>query len=346
VPKLLASTLVRHLAVAALALLALFGATVSISPYRNLQLATVALYACAAAGLTVLIGHSGQISLGHGAFMAVGAYASALLMIHRQLPLVVVLLTSVAITAALGALVGVAAARLQGPYLAGATLTIAIAAPAVANYESFTGVLGGKNGLSVPTRPAPLVLGPMFPQEAWLAWIACIATVVTFVLLANATRSRFGRELRAVRDDDVAAELAGIHLGRMRVSAFVVSAVCAGLAGALLAVVTSLAAPGAFGLGLSLTLLAVVVLGGLGSLTGAVFGAVVLVLLPSWSSDLAQHLGLSHDVYANFPLACYGLVLILLMLAGSDGVSGMLRRPLRWRRPEGRDARKAVVTAP
>ena len=323
--KLFGSTLVRHLVLAALACVGLYVVTVSISPYRNLQLATVALYACAAAGLTVLIGHSGQISLGHGAFMAVGAYMSALMMIHQRLPLPVALLTSVAVTAALGALVGVAAARLHGPYLAGATLSIAIAAPAVANYETFSALLGGHNGLSVPTRPAPLILGPMFPLERWLAWVTCLATVVTFVLLANATRSRFGRELRAVRDDEVAAELAGIRLGRMRVLAFVVSAACAGLAGALLAVVTSLAAPGAFGLGLSLTLLAVVVLGGLGSLTGAVLGAVVLVLLPSWSTDLAQRLGLSQDVYGNFPLAVYGLVLIVLMLAGSHGVVGVLR---------------------
>jgi branched-chain amino acid transport system permease protein len=240
-------------------------------------------------------------------------------------------LTSAAVTAALGALVGVAAARLRGPYLAGATLTIAIAAPAVANYESFTGVLGGKNGLSVPTRPAPLVLGPMFPQETWLAWVACLATVVTFVLLANATRSRFGRELRAVRDDEVAAELAGIRLGRVRVLAFVVSAACAGLAGAVLGVVVRLAAPSGFTIVLSLGLLTAVVVGGLGSLVGALLGSALLVFLPPAVTNLGTAAGLDGTQAAQLAPFVYGVVLVLVMLLAPTGAVGVFTKVWRKR---------------
>jgi branched-chain amino acid transport system permease protein len=322
-------TLLRHLAWSLAGLLALYLLTISVEAYRDLQIATIAYTAIAAAGLTVLTGSSGQISLGQGAFMAVGAYTAALLMIHREWRFGLVLVACVLVTAVVGALVGAAAARLRGPYLAGATLAFAVGLPALADYRRLRDTLGGGNGLTVPTKPPPLSLGETFPLERWQAWICGLCLVITLFLLANLQVSRFGRQMRAVRDDEVAAALAGVDVARTQVLAFVVSAACAGLAGGLLAFVNSLAAPGAFPLALSLSLLTVVVIGGLGSLAGAVYGSILLVLLPTWSADLAQRLGLSLNIYSNLPLAVYGVVLVVVILGFPLGLQGALRRIVR-----------------
>lgn len=328
-------TLLRHLGWSAAGLLALFLLTEAVQPYRNLQIATIAYTAVAAAGLTVLTGASGQISLGQGAFMAVGAYTAALLLLHLEWPLYLVLVACVLVTAVVGVLVGAAAARLRGPYLAGATLAFAVGLPALADYRGLRQQLGGANGLSVFTPPPPLALGETFPLERWQAWICGLCLVLTLLLLANLQRSRIGRNMRAVRDDEVAAALSGVDVARTQVLAFVVSAGCAGLAGGLLAFVTTLAAPGAFGLSLSLQLLTAVVIGGLGSLAGAVYGSVLLVLLPTWLADLAQRLHLSRDVYANLPLAVYGVVLVAVVLGFPEGLAGGLGRLVRLLRGPG-----------
>jgi branched-chain amino acid transport system permease protein len=158
--SILRLTLVRHLGWAVAGLAALFLLTSNLEPYRDLQIATIAYTAIAAAGLTVLTGTSGQISLGQGAFMAVGAYTTAVLLEHRpEWPLGPVVLLSTLAAAAVGALVGSAAARLRGPYLAGATLAFAVGLPALADYRGLRDLLGGANGLVVATPPPPLALG-------------------------------------------------------------------------------------------------------------------------------------------------------------------------------------------
>lgn len=326
-------TVVRHLGWAVVGLAGLYLLTSNLEPYRDLQIATIAYTAIAAAGLTVLTGSSGQISLGQGAFMAVGAYTTAVLLEHRpEWPLGLVVLLGTLAAAAVGALVGSAAARLRGPYLAGATLAFAVGLPALADYRGLRDVLGGANGLVVATPPPPLALGETFPLERWQSWITGGCLVITLFLLANLQRSRFGRNMRAVRDDEIAAALSGVDVARTQVLAFVVSATCGGLAGALLAVVNGLAAPGAFPLALSLSLLTAVVLGGLGSLAGAVYGAALLTLVPTWSSDLAQSLGLSRNVYANLPLALYGVVLVVVVIGFPNGLQGGMRWLARWLR--------------
>ncbi len=144
-------------------------------------------------------------------------------------------------------------------------------------------------------------------------------------VLYNLFHSGWGRALRAVRDDEIAASLSGLSVGRMQSTAFVISAACAGLGGGLLTIVSQLAAPGAFQLQLSLSLLTGVVLGGLGSLAGAVWGAALLVFLPNWTNDLAHSFSLSTNVSSNLQLAIYGVVLIVAMLAWPTGIQGGVR---------------------
>ena len=271
----------------------------------------------------MLTGMNGQISLGHGAFMAIGGYATALILLHLNWPFIVALLIAAAVTAAAGAVVGVAAARLRGPYLAGATLMLGVALPAVA--YAYPATFGGDQGLNV-VFTTPAFLGVNFPLTRWQAWVCSAVALVTLVLLANLYYSRIGRNWRAVRDDDVAAALDGVNVAAARILAFVVSATCAGLAGALLAIVTGLVAPGAFTITLSIALLTAAVIGGLGSLPGALWGSLVIVLVPTYVTDVATSHGLSSSVGSNIPVAAYGAVLILVMLVFPQGIQGGLTR--------------------
>jgi branched-chain amino acid transport system permease protein len=316
-------TLARHLAAAICVALVLVALSVRLGSYRDYQLAEVAAYVVAVAGLTLLIGLSGQISIGNGAFMAIGGYAGALLLLHLGWPLELVFAASAVVAALAGAIVGIAAARLRGPYLAGATLMLAVALPSVA--DQYAGVFGGDQGLSV-TITTPAFLGATFPPTRWLAWLTCATALIVLVLLANLGRSRIGRSWRAVRDDEVAAALSGLNVARLRVLAFVVSAACAGLGGALLAVVTGIVSPGAYTLTLSIGLLTAAVLGGLGSLPGAVWGSLLLVLVPTYLTNVANSHGLSGAASSSVPIAAYGVVLIVVMLLFPAGIQGGLRR--------------------
>jgi branched-chain amino acid transport system permease protein len=320
---------------AALALVAL---VVALDPFRDYQLATAAGYLCATAGLTVLVGQSGQLSLGHGALMAIGAYTVAMLQnahgARTPWMLLVSLVAGVSVATLAGAVFGVAAARLRGPYLAGLTLVVAVAVPSVGTLAG--GVFHGDQGLSVYLPPPPAALGADLPFERWQAAIALAAALLTMLLLANLTAGRFGRTMRAVRDDEVAAALAGIAVGRVRVLAFIVSAACAGLAGGVFAVLSQSVSPSAFALTLSLNLLLAIVVGGLGSLAGAVWGSVLLVLLPWLTDSLTQAVSLppgpAQRLAGNLPLAIFGLLLIIVMIAAPSGVQGLLNRAGRWAR--------------
>ena len=318
-------TLARHVGLALLGAVVLFVLTVKLDPFRDFQIAEVAAYVAAVAGLTVLIGQSGQVSIGNGAFMAIGAYVTALLLLHLQWPLEAVFAAGAAAAAVAGGIVGVAAARLRGPYLAGATLMLAVALPSLA--DKYSSTLGGDQGLPV-TITTPPWLGVTFPPTRWLAWICCAAALITLILLANLGRSRIGRSWRAVRDHEAAAALAGLNVAALRILAFVVSAACAGLAGALLGITTTLVSPGSFTVTLSIALLTGAVLGGLGSLAGAVWGSLVIVIVPTYVTDVATSHGLSSSISSNVPIAIYGVVLILVMLLFPSGIQGAIRRLL------------------
>ncbi|MCM3554878.1 branched-chain amino acid ABC transporter permease [Janibacter melonis] len=331
--RLLASPLLRR-ALASLAVLVVAVFVIDLlSGYRQGQVASVAYFAVAAGGLTLLIGVNGQLSLGHGAFMAIGAYTTALLLQEgRELPVLVLLVAAVLVTMLVGLVVGIAAARLHGPYVAGATLALAIAVPSLAIH--FREALGGEPGLRVPTPDVPqaaddaifFLTGTDVEPTQWLATISVTCLVLTFFLLRNLSQSRVGRRWRAVRDDPVAAQLAGIDLGRNRVLCFVVSTACAGLAGGLMALVTRIAAPSGFTLTLSLSLLMAVVLGGLGTLTGALLGAVLLTLLPTVVTNLGSSAGLSDLQSAELAPLVLGLTTMVVVLLAPSGLVGSLLR--------------------
>jgi branched-chain amino acid transport system permease protein len=344
--RLVAPTLGRHLLLALGAAVVLFLLSSQVGAYDDYNLTAVAIFAVAAAGLTLLTGLNGQLSLGHGALMAVGAYSASLaLKQDHQLPVIAVLLIAVLSSGIIGIVFGFAAARLRGPYLAGATLTLAVALPQVAT--RYKNIFGGESGLTVTPSSPPDWLGADFPPERWLAWIALAAAVLTMFLLANLLRGAPGRAFRAVRDNEAAAALAGIDVARTQVLAFVISAACAGLAGALLGYWTGITAPAGFTLALSLQLLTAIVIGGVGSLAGAVWGSLVLVFVPLLTSGMASRLGLPSSIADNLPLAIYGGILVIAMLVAPHGIQGALRRILaigraRWGQTPG-GGQKGVV---
>jgi branched-chain amino acid transport system permease protein len=317
-------TLARHVGIALLAAVVVVALTVKLSDYRDFQFAQVAAYVAAVAGLTVLIGISGQISIGNGAFMAIGGYATALIFGHLHWNLALIFLAATAAAALTGGIVGVAAARLRGPYLAGATLMLAVALPSIA--DRYQGVFGGDQGLSFFVS-VPGFLGTSVSLARYQAWLAALGALVTLVLLANLDRSRVGRSWRALRDDEVAASLAGLNVAWLRTLAFVVSSACAGVGGALLAVVTGTVTPSGYTLALSIGLLTAAVLGGLGSLLGAIWGAsLVLVLVQTYLRNLAASHGVAATTGASIAIIAYGVVLILVMLVFPAGIQGGLSR--------------------
>lgn len=317
--------LLTHLAAALLALLGVVALTFLVGPIEQLRIAKVGYLMLAIAGLQLLVGASGQISLGHGAFMFIGAYATALTVLHAPMvPLAAIMVLTVVVGCLAGIVVGAATARLHGPYLAGATLALAVGLPALALY--FSDILGGSNGLLFKMRGAPPELAGLVTDNQWKAWVIWFTVLVALVVLATLSRGRLGRRLRAIRDDEAAAAMAGIPVGRTKVTAFVISAGCGSLAGACEAYLLGTATPSSFSLALSLSLLAALVLGGLGSLWGAFWGALALVYLELAGKELADLLGLSSSVADNVPLVFFGTLLIVIVMAWPMGIHGALSR--------------------
>ncbi|MCT9818914.1 branched-chain amino acid ABC transporter permease [Microbacterium sp. W1N] len=334
-----------------LTVLALAG-TFLLDPYRNFQLATIAATFCAAAGLTVLVGWTGQLSLGHAALMAVGGYGYALtaraltdLGVDGVPRFAIGLLAAVVLAAAVGWLLGLAAARLRGPYLAGVTLAVVIALPAVATV--FSEVLRGDQGVQIPFDGVPPVLQSVMVVEQWQAWVAIFVTGATVTALVAVCRGAAGLRMRAVRDDETAARITGIRTGRVKVGAFTLSAVTAGVGGALLCFVTQSVSPGAYTLAFSLLLVVAVVLGGLGSIGGAAIGSALIVMVP-WAlgavtaalpAEAAQRLS------GNLPVLVFGALLIVVILVRPGGLASLRAAVRRPRRPTAPDAAPAPTTS-
>ncbi|WP_028648659.1 branched-chain amino acid ABC transporter permease [Nocardiopsis sp. CNT312] len=322
---------VRNLLLAALALTAISGLMLFSSDLSSLRYAAVGYTLLAIAGLQLLVGGSGQVSLGHGAFMMIGAYSMALLVLHLpMLPLAANLLIVVVVSAVAGLLVGAATARLHGPYLAGATLILAVGLPGLAH--RYHDVLGGSNGLRIRVAGAPPGLENLVSDEQWTSIVVWTVVLLALAVLATVSGGRLGRRMRSVRDDETAAAMAGVPVGSTKVAAFVIASTAGGLAGALQIYVLGTATPSIFTLALSLTLLAVLVLGGVGSMWGALWAALAVVYLELWVSDLAGLLEMNSNVENNLPLVFFGIVLILVLRFWPLGIQGIFQRLAARRR--------------
>ncbi|CAB4810359.1 unannotated protein [freshwater metagenome] len=293
-----------------------------VDEWRSFQGATVAVYVVAIASIILLTGYSGQISLGHGALLAVGAYSAAIAQINFKLPLLLCFVVAVIATSLFGALLGAAAARLSGPYLAGTTLALAVGLPSIANQFS---ILGGEQGISFDVGWPPMSFGAEFTQYKWFFWIATLAALISMWWVQNILRSRYGRTWRAVKTNEVAAELSGINIGRSKVLAFTVSSGIAGLAGALLAMTTNNVSPSVFPLALSFSLATGAVLSGVNTLGGVIIGSVALVAIPEIASLVADRWSGSESVATLLPDLIVSALLILTVFLAPKGPIEKLR---------------------
>jgi branched-chain amino acid transport system permease protein len=280
-----------------------------LSGYHQALAARVGLYFVAILGLNILTGYTGQISIGHGAFMAIGGYTTVLLSIHQHLNLILTLPVSFAVAFAAGILVGIPALRLSGVYLALATFALAVSVPQFP--YKFSNFLGGSTGLRTPDTPSNL----------WLYGVSWGCAGIGFVLAWLLLRGRTGRAFRAIRDSEVAAASSGVSLPIYKTLAFGVSAAYAGVAGSLLVLVTNgYVQPGLFGILVSLQILIGVAVAGLGSLCGVLVGALFIALLPTVAADVPV-VGSTHGQDVVF-----GLLVILVMILLPNGFVGLLAR--------------------
>jgi len=291
-------------------IVALAAAPALLSPWGLSQLTFVAIYAIAGSGLMLLAGEAGLLSLCQAAFIGIGAYAEAVL--HAAgWPLPASLAAAALLAAAGGGLAAWPARRLAGIYLAIATLSFGfIAQEAFVRWESLT---GGNAGL----RVAPL-------DPAALFWLAAALAIVMLWLLGRLSRSRLGRALRALREDAVAAGACGLPLARLKAVAFALAAAAGGLAGALYAHQIRFVSPEQFDWVMSIELLMMLVVGGLGSRAGIVLGALFLIALPQGIAALRDALGWQTPP-AGIELFVFGLVLVLTLRFAPAGLAGWLR---------------------
>jgi branched-chain amino acid transport system permease protein len=296
-------------AVIAIAAVAVALLPFGLSGYHQGLAVYVAIYFIAILGLNILTGYTGQISIGHGAFMAIGGYTTVLLSIHQHLNLIATLPVSFAIAFAFGVLVGVPALRLSGVYLALATFALAVSVPQFP--LKFSKFLGGSNGLQTDHTVSHI----------WLYGVSWGCAAILFAAAWLLLRGRIGRAFRAIRDSEVAAASSGVALPIYKTLAFGVSAAFAGVAGSLFVLATNgYAQPNEFGVLLSLKILIGAAVAGLGSLWGVAIGAVFIGLLPEISASVPL-IGSSHGEDVVF-----GLIVILVMLLLPNGFAGLLAR--------------------
>ena len=285
--------------------------------YRVFQFNLVMVYAVAILGLNILTGFNGQISLGHGAFYAFGAYTAAILMDKVGMPYWATLPFAFVLCFVFGFLIGFPALRLAGHYLALATFALALAVPQLLKYKQIEGITGGVQGI-VLNKPEPpfsfRFLDQPFSADRWLYFFTLAVTALMFLIAWNLLRGRVGRALIAVRDHPIAATAMGINLTLFKSMTFGVSAGITGLAGALGAIVVAFVSPDSFTVNLSIFLLVGVVVGGLASIPGAIFGGIFIQFVPNIADEISK----------SAPAAIYGLVLIGFMYLLPMGVMGGL----------------------
>ena len=290
---------------------------------RQYQGSFVAMYTLAIASIILLTGYSGQLSLGHSALMAVGAYAGALSTNNAHLHPVIALIIATFVAGLFGLILGFGVARLSGPYLAGTTLALAVSLPSLANQFP---ILGGEQGVAFDVGAPPARFGEGFSQYKWFFWISSLAALIMIWLIANLLSSKYGRSFRAMRDNQVAAQLTGINTGRLKVTAFTISAGMAGLAGGLLVMLISGVSPSAFPLSLSFSLLTGAVVTGVYSLKGVMLGGLVLVAIPEIADSVVNRIGGSEGFTATLPGFLVSALLIAAVLFAPNGPGQLLKK--------------------
>jgi branched-chain amino acid transport system permease protein len=306
-------TSVPLLAITAVALAIPFVA----SGFQTLEVAYALIFAIAILGLNVLTGFSGQISLGHGAFVAIGAFTAAIGVKTMGWPYAVTIPLAALVCGVLGYGIGLAAGRLEGIYLGLATFALGVATPDVLKKQ--TSLTGGVKGITLPPITSPVaVLG-----DDQFFYLLCLAiAAILFVLAANVLGERTGRAWRAVRDGELAAAAFGVNVGYYKTLAFAVSAAYAGVAGSLYGLATSFVSTDAFPFSLSIALLVGAVVGGIGTIGGALVGGLLTEFLPIYAQQLL--LPVNKDLANAAPGAVQGILLLVVLGVARGGVAGLL----------------------
>jgi branched-chain amino acid transport system permease protein len=303
--------------------------TGSISNYTFLQMNLAMMFAIAVLGLNLLTGFNGQISLGHGAFLCIGGYVTAVLMARFGWPYWATLPAAALFCFVAGYLFGLPALRLEGHYLALATFALAIAAPQILKYKHIEDLTGGVQGINLRRVKAPFDL-PVTPDQ-WMFWVVLAVAVVMFWIARNLIDSRTGRAMIAIRDQPMAANTMGINLAHYKAVTFGISALYTGVAGALYALISEGVAPDSFRLELSITLMVGMVVGGIASLPGAVIGGVFVQVIEKYADAIARQLGTSLHLPIDIePWTIYGIVLIALVYLMPGGIAGGLAQLRGW----------------
>ena len=296
-----------------------FAVLVVVLPWRipafmTFEFTYVGAYAIAILGLVILIGNSGQISLGHGAFVGVGGYTVAVLLQSLGISYVFSIPIAAVVCGLLGVGLGAVALRLESVYLALATFALAASvSPLLKRFKHLT---GGVQGISLPSPHAPQALQHLIPNETWFYYLTWGIAAVLFAIAYAGLHGRVGRALRAIRDSEIAAIAFGVNPVFYKTLAFGWSAAYAGIAGALLAVVTAYVSPDVYGIALSLTLLAGAVMGGLDLMWGAVIGGIAIEFLPLWAQRVNPALS----------SVVYGIAEVAIMMFMPIGIAGALMR--------------------
>ncbi len=308
-PSLARAAVITAILLAAVA----FVPTFLLSDYHLFQLTMVVVYAIAILGLAILTGFNGQISLGHGAFYAIGAYVTAILMSEYDVPYWATLPISAIACAAVGFLIGLPALRLGGLYLALTTFALAVAVPQLLKHKWLEPWTGGVQGLVIdkPDPPFGLALTP----DQWLYLFSVFVGALLFLLAWNIVRGRIGRAMMAIRDHALAAEAMGIDIALLKTRTFALSALYTGIAGSLGAIVVQFVAPDSFGIFVSIYLFVGLVVGGVSSIGGAIFGGLFVEFVPN----------LAEKVSKAAPGAIYGVILIAVLFLMPAGAAGFAR---------------------
>jgi branched-chain amino acid transport system permease protein len=306
----------RQLIVLALVLLAACILPFVVTNYRTFQFTLALVYSIALLGLNMLTGYNGQISLGHGAFYAIGAYTAAILMDQYGVPYWATLPAAAVVCLVAGFLFGLPALRLEGLYLALATFALGVSLPALLKYHHLEKWTGGVQGIVI-NKPEP-PFGLPIDADQWLYFFVLAVTVLMFVLAWNMLRGRMGRAMVAIRDQHIAAEAMGINTAMVKSLTFGVSAMYTGIAGALGAIAIQYVAPDSFNIFLSIVFLVGIVVGGLASISGAIYGALFIQFVPNIADAISR----------AAPWAIFGIFLLGFVYLMPMGVAGAVRMGL------------------